>query len=1184
MDDELTGSFKYNVDISNKPLAVSGTILLQKKVLFTFDEKMRSSNIAVSKDGLAAWNRDSSSSKAIIYGTIGFSSGVHYWEFKVDKADCGSVYVGVSEKHCTPGLQDTRINRWSGYGYINRRASFRGGANRGSSDSVQVYGDHFDSGDTVGVLLDMNRGRISFFLDGMKFGDDHNIQDLGEAFDGLLSSSGRTRPRTFYPVVGLARREDRFAITPRWVSNIGADQRTVIETVRRAWSLMYRWGFDRPTNAPLPRDLWIYRAGWRELFRWQSGKYVQVRTRCSAPFAGMALDVSPVSCVRASIKLGLPYALFAGDKIRFTKSCGVALVHKEDAVILGAYRDLLWYKFDYGSSAESSSLTWCLAVYDIDCLRLLTRSEDRPLPPEVVNIRLARIPLFHGGFTRIVWKDGAVMRSGIEIDKSAEVHKLLLHDVVYSVERRSNSSNVMRYRVFYKGMFGWTSERMRGNSEDVMMTPIDQSEVAESVVSSTLAEVRAAAAGSDDEWLHAMIHADNVDSVRTAVRMWIENVRDLESTGIHLPEKGMTNDESNLSFDEYVQLSSTVDGVRPWTVEADMQLTELITRTSLREGVSPVNLPFRLMHQALLTNDDLSSPVLGVDPKRLLARASLLRAANQVIGLALPYTSYSLPEERLLYDCSGSSGDVDCLTTQSAAIGGFEVEDGETGNDLQNDRSTAGRSGLEISPIKPFGWSPPCVARRMRSLRRLLFGSTKLLFWESILEATTTSTPPADDQYEDPRDIKTIKINRVKSTQADLSSIPNILQRLKQSVLGQLHRELHEFQNASYRRSFIGKGHGGQKRAFKVNFLGEGVNDYGGPYRELFEQIVGELQCDKLPPAQRIADKCLLPILIPCPNRVQSYNSNLDKFVLCPPSSAHVIPTMQEHVYFLGKLIGTAVRHNMNLSLDLCSLLWRPLVRLPVSRAHLETIDTYTVNFLKDVERVGSMYLSDPERKNLPLDFQPPEWAEAGLVFTTILSDGTRVPLVCGGEDMPVNLGNWRKFVSSVEFCRLMESSAMYKIIREGLACVLPVELLPMFTSMELEQLVTGSTKVDLKILKQCTEYEDISPDAPVIQWLWEVLQEMTDEERTLFLRFVWARSRMPSSAQDLPMNFKIQSFKSDTPNEHLPHAQTCFFSLSLPSYSSKEILKSKLLYAINNSPNMDADVRLHNAEGWNDS
>jgi hypothetical protein len=70
-------------------------------------------------------------------------------------------------------------------------------------------------------------------------------------------------------------------------------------------------------------------------------------------------------------------------------------------------------------------------------------------------------------------------------------------------------------------------------------------------------------------------------------------------------------------------------------------------------------------------------------------------------------------------------------------------------------------------------------------------------------------------------------------------------------------------------------------------------------------------------------------------------------------------------------------------------------------------------------------------------------------------------------------------------------------------------------------------------------------------------------------------------------MNFRLQGPQGgakEKPDDYLPHAQTCFFSLSLPRYSSKEVLRAKLLLAIANSPNMDADVRLHHAEGWAES
>ena len=69
-------------------------------------------------------------------------------------------------------------------------------------------------------------------------------------------------------------------------------------------------------------------------------------------------------------------------------------------------------------------------------------------------------------------------------------------------------------------------------------------------------------------------------------------------------------------------------------------------------------------------------------------------------------------------------------------------------------------------------------------------------------------------------------------------------------------------------------------------------------------------------------------------------------------------------------------------------------------------------------------------------------------------------------------------------------------------------------------------------------------------------------------------------------MHFRLQgpqaaAKEADNGDNYLPHAQTCFFSLSLPNYSSYERMREKLLYAIHNSPNMDADVRLHSAEGF---
>lgn len=54
-----------------------------------------------------------------------------------------------------------------------------------------------------------------------------------------------------------------------------------------------------------------------------------------------------------------------------------------------------------------------------------------------------------------------------------------------------------------------------------------------------------------------------------------------------------------------------------------------------------------------------------------------------------------------------------------------------------------------------------------------------------------------------------------------------------------------------------------------------------------------------------------------------------------------------------------------------------------------------------------------------------------------------------------------------------------------------------------------------------------------------------------------------------------------ERPDDYLPVASTCFFSLACPKYSSKAVLREKLLYAIRNADLMDADFAMRTAEGW---
>jgi hypothetical protein len=645
-----------------------------------------------------------------------------------------------------------------------------------------------------------------------------------------------------------------------------------------------------------------------------------------------------------------------------------------------------------------------------------------------------------------------------------------------------------------------------------------------------------------------------------------------------------------VSFDEYLALSSTVDGTHAWSVEADMQLAELLSKLAFQKNKHPMNLSMLDVQRGVqLVRDQPTHLLCAIAADRIVARAAILREANLIFYHTLPLMTLETPEERTLLEVFGTDSVIDVVgsdlppppTPQRSTLSRLQDLYREVGANAV-DASDLWSSTIGHTPREVL-WKPASLAKRWRSLRRLLFTQTKQGFWESVLDATTTPTPLPADEYEDPREIKTIKINRIQATTSKLSTIHSATERLKQSVFGQLHKELRSWSNAAFRRSYVGKGHGGQKRAFKVKFVGEGVNDYGGPYRAVFEQVVDELCCDSLAVGgTRPVDRCLLPLLIPSINRVSSAGSNQDKFLLM---SAAPQGSSQDIMSFFGKLIGLSTRHHFNMALDLSALVWRPLVRLPVSLAHLETVDNFAARNVQQVSALGLRLEADAAAGRVAGDFAPDEWTD--LSFVAFLPDGSRLPLIPGGENIAVNVSNWRDYVQLMERTRLQESAPMFSAFREGIASVLPVELFPLFTANELEHLLCGNRVVDIDLIRRCTEYEDLDPNAPLVQQFWEVLQEMTDEDKTSFLRFVWARSRMPSSAKDLAMHFKLQRLQglsAQQTDSYLPHAQTCFFSLALPTYSSKEILRDKLLYAIKNSPNMDADVRLHTAEGWGDS
>ncbi|CAG01384.1 unnamed protein product, partial [Tetraodon nigroviridis] len=331
-------------------------------------------------------------------------------------------------------------------------------------------------------------------------------------------------------------------------------------------------------------------------------------------------------------------------------------------------------------------------------------------------------------------------------------------------------------------------------------------------------------------------------------------------------------------------------------------------------------------------------------------------------------------------------------------------------------------------------------------------------------------------------------------------------------------------------------------RVWKVKFVGESVDDCGGGYSESIAEMCEELQ------------NGLTPLLIVTPNGRDESGANRDCFLLNPAAKS---PLHMSMFRFLGVLLGIAIRTGSPLSLNLAEPVWKQLAGMNLTIADLSEVDK---DFIPSL-----MYIRDNEAT-------AEEFEAMTLPFTVPNASGQDIQL--SSKYSHITLENRAEYVRLAINYRLHEFDEQVSAVREGMARVVPVPLLSLFTGYELETMVCGSPDIPLHLLKSVATYKGVEPTSALIQWFWEVMESFSNTERSLFLRFVWGRTRLPRTIADFRgRDFVVQVLDKYNPPDHfLPESYTCFFLLKLPRYSCKQVLEEKLKYAIHFCKSIDTD------------
>ncbi|KAM3720357.1 E3 ubiquitin-protein ligase NEDD4-like [Dirofilaria immitis] len=272
------------------------------------------------------------------------------------------------------------------------------------------------------------------------------------------------------------------------------------------------------------------------------------------------------------------------------------------------------------------------------------------------------------------------------------------------------------------------------------------------------------------------------------------------------------------------------------------------------------------------------------------------------------------------------------------------------------------------------------------------------------------------------------------------------------------------------------------------------------------------------------------------------------------PHSETCNPEHLSYFHFIGRVIGIAIYHGKLLDAFFIRPFYKMMLGKPITLNDMESVDNEYFNSL--------IYIKDNNPKDLDLHFAVDEDVFGQMNSVELRNGGAEEKVTDANKDEYIDLIIKWRFVSRVE--------KQMKALMKGIHELIPSNLLSIFDPNELELLVCGLQKIDVKDWKDNTLYKGgYSPSHPVIQNFWKCLLAFNNEMRARLLQFVTGTSRVPMNGfrelygSNGPQKFTIERWGN---TDMLPRAHTCFNRIDLPPYTSFHEMKERLTTAIENS------------------
>ncbi|XP_035245614.1 E3 ubiquitin-protein ligase HACE1 isoform X2 [Anguilla anguilla] len=284
------------------------------------------------------------------------------------------------------------------------------------------------------------------------------------------------------------------------------------------------------------------------------------------------------------------------------------------------------------------------------------------------------------------------------------------------------------------------------------------------------------------------------------------------------------------------------------------------------------------------------------------------------------------------------------------------------------------------------------------------------------------------------------------------------------------------------------------------------------------------------------------------------FTQSADGTTFQPNSNSSVNPDHLNYFRFAGQILGLALYHRQLVNIYFTRSFYKHILGIPVNYQDVASIDP---EYAKNLQWILDNDISD---LGLELTFS---------VETDVFGAMEEVPLKPGGISILVTQDNKAEYVQLVTELRMTRAiQPQINAFLQGFHTFILPSLIQLFDEYELELLLSGMPEIDVTDWNRNTEYTSgYDLDEPVIQWFWEVVESLTQEERILLLQFVTGSSRVPHGGFAYLMGGSgLQKFTiAAVPyTAHLlPTSSTCINMLKLPEYPSQEVLRDRLLVAL---------------------